>query len=177
MNGALCRALTRGYHRQSSQSIIISTITIADRQPQRVYHWCFQIAHRSPSGGDSVVWNFPVSATFRGKCAHGWPRLVISVYGIDGFGRDIVRGYGTTVSKCAHILLPPCQNARGVGVLMSRVVMCIHLTVRLRAHRPRPPLANFAGCPYHFRVLRAICPHVSTGLQFLVATDFIMGEW
>ena len=33
--------------------------------------------------------------TFKATNAFGWPRLALSVYGVDGMGRDVVRGYGS----------------------------------------------------------------------------------
>eukprot|EP01031_Cornospumella_fuschlensis_P031325 gene31325-37854_t len=45
----------------------------------------------------SVVWNFPLDVTFKATNIHGWPRIAISVYGIDYFGRDVVKGYGSAL--------------------------------------------------------------------------------
>jgi len=47
------------------------------------------------SEGGEIVWNFPIEILFKSVNAHGWPRLVISVFGIDAFGRDVARGYGS----------------------------------------------------------------------------------
>jgi len=48
------------------------------------------------TGADKyVVWNFPIEISFQSWNIYGWPRLVVSVYGLDYFGRDIVRGYGS----------------------------------------------------------------------------------
>jgi B9 domain-containing protein 1 len=41
-----------------------------------------------------VVWNFPIDVSFSATNAHGWPRMVLSVYGLDILGRDVVQGYG-----------------------------------------------------------------------------------
>ena len=41
------------------------------------------------------MWNFPLDVTFKSTNVYGWPQLVVSVYGLDGAGRDVVRGYGT----------------------------------------------------------------------------------
>jgi B9 domain-containing protein 1 len=41
------------------------------------------------------VWNFPLEFAFKSTNAFGWPQLVLSVYGPDLFGRDVVRGYGS----------------------------------------------------------------------------------
>ena len=56
--------------------------------------------HNSNDNSSSViVWNFPIEISFQSTNPHGWPRLVVSVYGLDFMGRDVVRGY-------ASILLP-----------------------------------------------------------------------
>lgn len=52
-----------------------------------------QIAKMGPEG--SFVWNFPIHMAFKSTNAFGWPRLVISVYGIDALGRDVIYGYGS----------------------------------------------------------------------------------
>ncbi|KAI9205174.1 B9 domain-containing protein [Polychytrium aggregatum] len=41
------------------------------------------------------VWNFPIELAFKSTNIYGWPRIVVSVYGTDEFGRDVIRGYGT----------------------------------------------------------------------------------
>ena len=49
----------------------------------------------SSEGGQVAVWNFPIDVTFRSTCAHGWPQIIVSVYGTDAFGRsDMILGYG-----------------------------------------------------------------------------------
>ncbi|KAF6206300.1 hypothetical protein GE061_017530 [Apolygus lucorum] len=52
-----------------------------------------QVAKKSEDS-ELLVWNFPVEVSFRGTNPHGWPQLIVSVYGIDVFGNDVVRGYG-----------------------------------------------------------------------------------
>ncbi|KAL0101761.1 hypothetical protein PUN28_019115 [Cardiocondyla obscurior] len=41
-----------------------------------------------------VVWNFPLEITFKSTNPHGWPQLIMSIYGLDLFGHDVIRGYG-----------------------------------------------------------------------------------
>lgn len=41
-----------------------------------------------------AVWNFPLDITFKSTNPHGWPQLIISIYGLDLFGHDVIRGYG-----------------------------------------------------------------------------------
>jgi B9 domain-containing protein 1 len=69
-----------------------------------------QIARKDSGSQDqSVTWNFPIDLTFKATNAFGWPRIAISVYGVDGMGRDVVRGYGS-------VLVPatPGQHVRYV---------------------------------------------------------------
>ncbi|XP_022173500.1 B9 domain-containing protein 1-like [Myzus persicae] len=53
-----------------------------------------QIAQKSQDERQQVVWNFPLDVSFKSTNPHGWPQLIISVYGLDTFGNDVVRGYG-----------------------------------------------------------------------------------
>jgi B9 domain-containing protein 1 len=57
-----------------------------------------QIAcHNHLSVDGEVVWNFPVDISFKATNIHGWPRIAVGVYGIDFFGRDVIRGYGSAL--------------------------------------------------------------------------------
>jgi B9 domain-containing protein 1 len=56
-----------------------------------------------------MVWNFPLDVTYKTTNAFGWPQVVVSVYGLDAFGRDVIKGYGsihlpTCAGRCAGIL-------------------------------------------------------------------------
>ncbi|XP_050526209.1 B9 domain-containing protein 1-like [Daktulosphaira vitifoliae] len=53
-----------------------------------------QIAKKSQDERQIIVWNFPLDICFKSTNPHGWPQLIISVYGLDTFGNDVVRGYG-----------------------------------------------------------------------------------
>lgn len=68
-----------------------------------VEHGISQIARRG-SGQDSQVfiWNYPVDITFRSSNVFGWPQIVISVYGINFMGKDVIKGYG-----CIHLPVVP----------------------------------------------------------------------
>jgi B9 domain-containing protein 1 len=35
-----------------------------------------------------------VDLTFKSTNVHGWPSIVLCIYGLDELGRDVVRGYG-----------------------------------------------------------------------------------
>lgn len=49
--------------------------------------------------------NFPIDVSFKSTNPFGWPRLVLSVYGLDALGRDVVRGYGSV----AFPVMPGCS--------------------------------------------------------------------
>nr|XP_016853375.1 PREDICTED: B9 domain-containing protein 1 isoform X2 [Anolis carolinensis] len=53
-----------------------------------------QITSKNRDGSQDLVWNFPIEITFKSTNPFGWPQIVISVYGPDIFGNDVVRGYG-----------------------------------------------------------------------------------
>lgn len=46
---------------------------------------------------DPIVWNFPIDIAFNSTNVYGWPRIALTVYGIDFLGRDVVRGYGSAL--------------------------------------------------------------------------------
>ena len=56
-----------------------------------------QTARKTVNHYEGVVWNFPLDVTFKSTNVHGWPRVAVSVYGIDYLGRDVVRGYGSAL--------------------------------------------------------------------------------
>uniref|UniRef100_A0A7S3VGU1 B9 domain-containing protein 1 n=1 Tax=Dunaliella tertiolecta TaxID=3047 RepID=A0A7S3VGU1_DUNTE len=90
---------------------------------------------RVSQGPDQMlVWNFPLDVTYKSTNAFGWPQLVVSVYGLDYLGRDVIKGYG-----CMH--LPTCAGRH---------------TLKLRLFKPRSAsglqsfLAWLSGMPAEF---------------------------
>lgn len=69
-----------------------------------------------------LVWNYPIDVTYKTTNAYGWPQVVVSVYGLDAFGRDVIKGYG-----CVH--LPAFAGRWG----SSRVDAKPHAPVRIDA--------------------------------------------
>ncbi|KAG5326861.1 B9D1 protein, partial [Acromyrmex heyeri] len=53
-----------------------------------------QMCKCSNDSRNLAVWNFPLEITFKSTNPHGWPQLIMSIYGLDFFGRDVIRGYG-----------------------------------------------------------------------------------
>lgn len=75
-----------------------------------------QIAcHNHLSVDGEVVWNFPLDISFKSTNIHGWPRIAVGVYGIDFFGRDVIRGYGSA-------LVPMQSGTHQVRVEMYRPI-------------------------------------------------------
>eukprot|EP01038_Epipyxis_sp_PR26KG_P007575 gene7575-10319_t len=53
-----------------------------------------QVSCRSSSGMDNmIVWNFPVDLSFHSSSISGWPRMALTVHGVDFFGNDVIKGY------------------------------------------------------------------------------------
>ncbi|XP_029432761.1 B9 domain-containing protein 1 isoform X2 [Rhinatrema bivittatum] len=53
-----------------------------------------QITSKNHGIQQTMVWNFPLDISFKSTNPYGWPQIVVSVYGPDVFGSDVVRGYG-----------------------------------------------------------------------------------
>ncbi|KAM8824630.1 LOW QUALITY PROTEIN: B9 domain-containing protein 1 [Synchiropus picturatus] len=87
-----------------------------------------QITCKGSQTSHTLIWNFPLEITFKSTnpsgctylsrpfpatitpvCVgcHAGPQLVLSVYGPDVFGNDVVRGYGAT-----HVPFSPGQHTR-----------------------------------------------------------------
>ncbi|XP_063171027.1 B9 domain-containing protein 1 [Candoia aspera] len=66
-----------------------------------------QITSKNRNAQQDLVWNFPINITFKSTNPFGWPQIVISVYGPDLFGNDVVRGYGAV-----HIPFTPGRHER-----------------------------------------------------------------
>jgi len=72
-----------------------------------------QIAKRSLYYSESTskfVFNHPLDVSFKSTNPFGWPQIVVSAYGYDVFGHDVVRGYGAVhlpVSSGSHVLTVP----------------------------------------------------------------------
>lgn len=72
-----------------------------------------QITSRGSQSSNKLIWNFPLETTFKSTSPSGWPQLVVSVYGPDVFGNDVVRGYGAT-----HIPITQGQHSRTIPMFV-----------------------------------------------------------
>lgn len=65
------------------------------------------------SNNQVFIWNFPLDITFKSTSPFGWPQLVISCYGPDVFGTDVVRGYGAI-----HVPITPGCHTRKIPMFV-----------------------------------------------------------
>ncbi|XP_053220821.1 B9 domain-containing protein 1 isoform X2 [Podarcis raffonei] len=72
-----------------------------------------QITSKNRVAPQDLVWNFPIDITFKSTNPFGWPQIVISVYGPDLFGNDVVRGYGAV-----HIPFTPGRHRRTIPMFV-----------------------------------------------------------
>ncbi|XP_029913463.1 B9 domain-containing protein 1 [Myripristis murdjan] len=72
-----------------------------------------QITSKGRQSSHKLIWNFPLEITFKSTNPSGWPQIVVSVYGPDTFGNDVVRGYGAT-----HIPFTPGQHTRTIPMFV-----------------------------------------------------------
>ncbi|XP_037804675.1 B9 domain-containing protein 1-like [Penaeus monodon] len=66
-----------------------------------------QITRRSDDERQIFTWNFPIDITFKSTNPFGWPQLVLSIYGTDIFGNEVVMGY-----TACHLPLAPGKHTR-----------------------------------------------------------------
>ncbi|XP_010617205.1 B9 domain-containing protein 1 isoform X1 [Fukomys damarensis] len=72
-----------------------------------------QITSKSQDVRRALVWNFPIDVTFKSTNPFGWPQIVLSVYGPDVFGNDVVRGYGAV-----HVPFSPGRHKRTIPMFV-----------------------------------------------------------
>lgn len=90
-----------------------------------------QIAKKSLDN-QLFVWNFPLDITFKSTNPFGWPRIVLSVYGLDVFGNDVVRGYGS-----CHIPVVPGVHKRTMAMFVPEASSSLQkLTSWIMSRRP-----------------------------------------
>ncbi len=62
---------------------------------QGVEHGISQIAKKAGTN-PVMVWNYPIDITFKALNVHGWPQIILSVYGLNFWAKDVIYGYGCT---------------------------------------------------------------------------------
>lgn len=74
-----------------------------------------QMAKKSLDERQLIVLNFPLDVTFKSTNPFGWPQLVISCYGSDAFGKDVIRGYGAV-----HVPPIPGTHKRKIAMFVPK---------------------------------------------------------
>ncbi|KAH8864900.1 B9 domain-containing protein isoform 3 [Schistosoma japonicum] len=59
--------------------------------------------------------NFPLDITWRSTNPFGWPQIVLHAYGVDVFGKDVLRGYGAV-----HIPVKIGSHRRRVSMFVPQ---------------------------------------------------------
>ncbi|XP_047118167.1 B9 domain-containing protein 1-like [Schistocerca piceifrons] len=91
-----------------------------------------QLSKRSNDERQTCTWNFPLEITFKSTNPFGWPQLVVSVYGLDLFGNDIVRGYGL-----CHLPIAPGHYKKAVPLFIPESASLLQkFTCWLTGRRP-----------------------------------------
>lgn len=91
-----------------------------------------QIGQKSQDEHQLFVWNFPLEITFKSTNPHGWPQLILSVYGPDVFGNDVVRGYGV-----CHVPITTGQCKKSIGMFVPESSSVLQkITSWLTGRRP-----------------------------------------
>ncbi|KAM3727399.1 B9 domain-containing protein [Dirofilaria immitis] len=82
---------------------------------------------RNHSGDNSITVGMPLEATFASSNPFGWPQIVLSCYGTDFFGNDVVCGYGavhipTVPGRKIALFVPEASTTlqRFIGWLTGR---------------------------------------------------------
>ncbi|XP_051852617.1 B9 domain-containing protein 1 isoform X2 [Antechinus flavipes] len=97
-----------------------------------------QITSKSADVQHSLVWNFPIDITFKSTNPFGWPQIVISVYGPDVFGNDVVRGYGAV-----HVPFTPGRHKRTIPMFVPESTSKLQKLTRNYTEEARRPQKSF----------------------------------
>ncbi|KAM9748759.1 B9 domain-containing protein 1 isoform 3-T3 [Dama dama] len=90
-----------------------------------------QITSKSQDARRALVWNFPIDVTFKSTNPYGWPQIVLSVYGPDVFGNDVVRGYGAV-----HVPLSPGRHKKTIPMFVPESTSKLQKFTRTTAESP-----------------------------------------
>lgn len=91
-----------------------------------------QISKKGRDEEQSFVWNLPLNIVFKSTNPFGWPQLVISAYGLDVFGNEVVRGYGV-----CHVPISPGHFEKKIPMFVPESTSLIQkFTSWLTGRRP-----------------------------------------
>ncbi|KAK2962263.1 putative flagellar basal body component [Blattamonas nauphoetae] len=64
---------------------------------------------------NTIVWNFPIEIQFSSVSPSGWPQLIVTVYGLNWLGRDIIVGTG-----CVHLPVGPGSHELAIPLFKPK---------------------------------------------------------
>ncbi|XP_075998875.1 B9 domain-containing protein 1 [Genypterus blacodes] len=124
-----------------------------------------QITCKGKPSSHKLIWNFPLEITFKSTNPSGWPQIVVSVYGPDTFGNDVVRGYGAT-----HIPFTPGQHTRTIPMFVPESTSRLQkFTSWLLGRRPEYTDAKVVAQGEGREVTR-VCSQGFVSLSFNIVT-------
>ncbi|XP_075421911.1 B9 domain-containing protein 1 isoform X3 [Ascaphus truei] len=97
----------------SSASVFLLNVNGQIESAEGVEEGISQITSKNRGVRQALVWNFPIEITFKSTNPYGWPQIVVSVYGPDVFGNDVVRGYGAV-----HLPFTPGRHKRTIPMFV-----------------------------------------------------------
>ena len=75
-----------------------------------------QVARKNVDGGPPVfVFNYPLDVSYSSTNVAGWPRLMVSMFSINGLGNHTLAGYGV-----AHVPTAPGRYTRYIRTFRPR---------------------------------------------------------
>ncbi|KAL0275464.1 UNVERIFIED_CONTAM: hypothetical protein PYX00_003300 [Menopon gallinae] len=91
-----------------------------------------QISKKGRDVEQLFVWNLPLNIVYKSTNPHGWPQLVVSAYGLDVFGNEVIRGYGV-----CHIPISPGHFEKKIAMFVPESSSIIQkFTSWLTGRRP-----------------------------------------
>ena len=63
------------------------------------------------SSSTELIWNLPIQCDFSTTSPSGWPRVIVTIFSSDWFGRDVILGYG-----CICIPTQPGRHTRSIAL-------------------------------------------------------------
>ncbi|KAA0195415.1 B9 protein domain 1 [Latimeria chalumnae] [Fasciolopsis buskii] len=91
-----------------------------------------QTSIKGPDSCQGHIFNFPLDVSWKSSNPSGWPQLVVHAYGLDVFGKDVIRGYGSV-----HVPMESGSHSRRIPMFVpqsSSVLM--QLNAWLSGKRP-----------------------------------------
>ncbi|KAF5402598.1 B9 protein domain 1 [Latimeria chalumnae] [Paragonimus heterotremus] len=74
-----------------------------------------QTSLRGQDVNQDHVFNFPIDISWKSSNPFGWPQIIVHAYGVDVFGKDVIRGYGAV-----HIPMESGKHSRRIAMFVPQ---------------------------------------------------------